>query len=153
ETYVILQQQYNNEDSLATLLNHPEENGLSRAPKQMELLLSYLHLEKTIGEVTKSALIKKSGASESQLKGLVEKNILRIEKRLVDRIQYLPKNVSIDFELSEAQQAALDNILHQFKEKEVCLLHGVTSSGKTNIYIKLIEAYIKAGKQVLYMLP
>lgn len=153
ESYVILQPHYNNEDSLAALLNHPEENGLSRAPKQMELLLSYLHLEKTIGEVTKSALIKKSGASESQLKGLVEKNILRIEKRSVDRIQYLPKNVSIDFELSEAQQAALDNILHQFKENEVCLLHGVTSSGKTNIYIKLIEAYIKAGKQVLYMLP
>lgn len=49
ESYVILQPHYNNEDSLAALLNHPEENGLSRAPKQMELLLSYLHLEKTIG--------------------------------------------------------------------------------------------------------
>ncbi|HUM98395.1 MAG TPA: primosomal protein N' [Chitinophagaceae bacterium] len=153
ETYVILQPQFNNEESLAALLNRPEENGLSRAPKQMELLLSYLHFEKTIGEVTKSALLKKSGASESLLKGLVEKNILRIEKRSVDRIQYLPKNVSIDFELSEVQQAALENINHQLIEKEVCLLHGVTSSGKTNIYIRLIETYIKAGKQVLYMLP
>jgi primosomal protein N' (replication factor Y) len=84
---------------------------------------------------------------------LVDKNILLIEKRSVDRLQYLPKNVQIDFQLSKLQQDALENIEKCFSEKPVCLLHGVTSSGKTQIYIKLIEQYILQGKQVLYMLP
>lgn len=148
ETYVLLNPAYDNEDKLSDLLNN-----WTRAPKQMELLLSYLHLLKTEGEVVKSSLLKKSGASEAQLKGLVEKQVLRIEKRVVDRIKYLPKNVDIDFELTAAQQTALEQVQDKLQEKAVCLLHGVTSSGKTNIYIKLIEEYIKQGKQVLYMLP
>ncbi len=148
ETYVLLNPEYDNEDKLSELLNN-----WTKAPKQMELLLSYLHLIKTEGEVVKSSLLKKSGASDAQLKGLIEKNILRTEKRTVDRIQYLPKNVQIDFELTEAQQKAFEQSKAQLENKPVCLLHGVTSSGKTNIYIKLIEEYIKQGKQVLYMLP
>jgi primosomal protein N' (replication factor Y) len=119
----------------------------------MELLLSYLHFIKTIGEVTKSELLKKSGASDTQLKGLVDKNILFVEKRSVDRLQYLPKNIHVDFELSALQQDAFEKIKNSFLEKPVCLLHGVTSSGKTYVYIKLIEQYILQGKQVLYMLP
>lgn len=148
ETYVLLNPQYENEDKLSELLNN-----WTKAPKQMELLLSYLHLEKTEGEVVKSALLKKSGATDAQLKGLIEKNILLTEKKVIDRIKYLPKNVQIDFELSEAQQKAFIEVKEQLNSKAVCLLHGVTSSGKTNIYIKLIEEYIKLGKQVLYMLP
>ena len=148
ETYVLLNPEYDNDDKLSDLLNN-----WTKAPKQMELLLSYLHLMKTEGEVVKSSLLKKSGASDAQLKGLVDKKIVWIEKRIIDRIQYLPKNVQIDFELSEAQQKALDQVRAEFVKKTVCLLHGVTSSGKTNIYIKLIEEYIRQGKQVLYMLP
>lgn len=148
ETYVLLNQEYNNEDKLSDLLNN-----WTKAPKQMELLLSYLHLIKTEGEVIKASLLKKSGASDAQLKGLMEKNILRLEKRTVDRIQYLPKNVKIDFELTVIQQKAFEQVQEQLAAKPVCLLHGVTSSGKTNIYIRLIEEYIKQGKQVLYMLP
>lgn len=148
ETFVLLNPEYDNEDKLSDLLNN-----WTRAPKQMELLLSYLHLIKTEGEVTKSALLKKSGASEAQLKGLTDKKILWTEKRIIDRIKYLPKNVTIDFELTEAQQKAIEGVKKQLAHKAVCLLHGVTSSGKTNIYIKLIEEYIKLGKQVLYMLP
>lgn len=148
ETYVLLNPEYDNEDKLSELLNN-----WTKAPKQMELLLSYLHLIKTEGEVTKPNLLKKSGASDAQLKGLVEKNILRTEKKNVDRLQYLPKNVQIDFELTEQQQKAFEEVQQQLKSKPVCLLYGVTSSGKTNIYIKLIEDSIKQGKQVLYMLP
>ncbi len=148
ETYVLLHSDYDNEDQLADLLNN-----WSRAPKQMELLLAYLHLSKTEGEVTKSALLKKSGASDAQLKGLTEKNILRTEKRHVDRIRYLPRDVNIDFELSEAQAVALKEVRASLAEKPVCLLHGVTSSGKTQIYISLIEDMIRQGKQVMYMLP
>jgi primosomal protein N' (replication factor Y) (superfamily II helicase) len=148
EIYVLLNPEYNNEEKLSDLLNN-----WSRAPKQMELLLSYLHLIKTIGEVTRPELLKKSGASDAQLKGLVEKNILLVEKRSVDRLQYLPKNIKIDFELSALQREAFEKIKNSFQEKQVCLLHGVTSSGKTQVYIKLIEEYILQGKQVLYMLP
>ncbi|HEV8283224.1 MAG TPA: primosomal protein N' [Chitinophagaceae bacterium] len=148
ETFVLLNQEYNNEEKLSDLLNN-----WSKAPKQMELLLSYLHLIKTTGEVTKPELLKKSGASDAQLKGLVDKNILITEKRSIDRLQYLPKNIQIDFELTGLQQEALENIKNSFSQKPVCLLHGVTSSGKTQVYIKLIEQYIRQGKQVLYMLP
>src|SRR6185503_19529529 len=91
--------------------------------------------------------------SEAQLKGLADKQIVVLQKRNVDRIQYLPRNVLIDFELTEAQQQSYDEIRGSFAEKSVCLLHGVTSSGKTLIYIKLIEEIIKQGKQVLYLLP
>lgn len=148
EAYVLLNPVYTEEEKLAELLN-----SWSRAPKQMELLLSYLHLLKTEGEVTKAALLKKSGASDAQLKGLTEKQILRLEKREVDRIKYLPKNVSIDFSLTELQEKKLNECRVRLTEKPVCLLHGVTSSGKTNIYIRLIEEYIRQGKQVLYLLP
>jgi len=151
ETYVLLNHQYDNEEELAKLLN--EDKKLQRAEKQMELLLSYLYLTKTEGEVTKTELLKKSGASDSQLKGLVDKKILWTEKRNVDRLQYLPKDIKVDFELSPAQEKALTETRQSFATKQVCLLHGITSSGKTNIYIKLIEEYIRQGRQVLYMLP
>ena len=148
ENYIILNPEFNNEEKLNDLLNN-----WSKAPKQLELLLSYLHLSKTEGEVIQTALLKKSGASAAQLKGLTEKNILFIEKRNIDRVENLPQKISIDFELSGAQKKALDEIHSVFAAKNVCLLHGVTSSGKTQLYIKQIEEYIKKGKQVLYLLP
>ncbi len=151
ETYIILNQPYDDEDELSRLLN--EDKKLQRAEKQMELLLSYLHLLKTEGEVTKPALLKKSGASDAQLKGLIDKKILRAEKRNVDRLQYLPKDIRIDFELSKAQSKCLVELRLSLAEKQVCLLHGITSSGKTQIYIHLIEEQVRKGKQVLYMLP
>src|SRR5215204_16907 len=148
EIYVLMNQEYNSDEKLSELLNN-----WTRAPKQMELLLSYLHLIKTEGEVTKTSLLKKSNASEAQLKGLVDKEILRVEKRVIDRLQYLPRDIKIDFELTTLQQEVLEKTQQLFTEKQVCLLHGVTSSGKTLIYIKLIEQIIRQGKQVLYMLP
>jgi len=148
ETYILLHAQYRDEEKLSTLLNTS-----SRAPKQMELLMSYLHLIKAEGEVTQSSLLKKSNASVAQLKGLLEKNILLAEKRSINRIHSLPKNIVIDFSLSAAQQTAFAEMQNALNEKQVCLLHGATSSGKTQLYIKLIEQYIRQGKQVLYMLP
>ncbi len=148
ESYVLLHPSFDNEDHLTELLNN-----WSRAPRQMELLLAFLHLRKTEGEVTQSALLKKANASVAQLKGLTEKNILLVEKRSIDRVRYLPKTITIDFELSAAQDLALEGVGQSLREKQVCLLHGVTSSGKTLIYIKLIADLIKQGKQVLYMLP
>lgn len=148
ESFVLLSPEYDNEDNLSELLNN-----WGRAPKQMELLLSYLHFMRTQGEVTKADLLKKSDASEAQLKALVEKGILRIEKRSVDRLHYAPKDILVDFELSPAQHKAFEDVKSCLLEKKVCLLHGVTSSGKTHLYIKLIEQIIRHGQQVLYMLP
>lgn len=150
ETYVHLSPDYHNEEKLSKLLNDWSKN---KAPKQLELLLSYLHLIKTEGEVTQTNLLKKANATAAQLKGLSDKNIVRLEKRSVDRLPSLPRDIKIDFELSFAQAAAENNVRVVLNEKVVCLLQGVTSSGKTLIYIKLIEQYIKEGKQVLYMLP
>jgi primosomal protein N' (replication factor Y) (superfamily II helicase) len=148
ENYVLLNPIYNNEEELSKKLN-----DWKGAPKQMELLLAYLHLEKTEGDVLQTALLKKSGATVAQLNGLVEKNILRIEKRSVDRIKTLPRSMEVDFEFSAAQQEASDAVAKSFVEKNVCLLHGVTGSGKTQVYVKLMEQYFKQGKQVLYLLP
>jgi primosomal protein N' (replication factor Y) (superfamily II helicase) len=148
ENFVLLNAQYNNEDQLSDLLNN-----WTKAPKQMELLLAFLHLQKTEGEVTQNALLKKSGATLAQLKGLADKNILVLEKRSVDRIRQLPKDIAIDFKLNNEQEKALAEIKEKWLQRNVCLLHGVTSSGKTMVYIKLIEELINQGKQVLYMLP
>ncbi|HUQ66683.1 MAG TPA: primosomal protein N', partial [Flavitalea sp.] len=148
ETYIMLHPQYAVEEMLEELLN-----SWQRAPKQMELLLAYLHLSKTQGEVTKSELLKKSGASDAQLRGLIEKQIVVAESKRIDRIRYLAKKVNIDFVLSAAQQSALDQLKIQLNVHAVCLLHGITSSGKTQVYIKLIEGFIELGRQVLYLLP
>ena len=148
DVFVTLHPAYQNEKSLEVLLN--QWNG---APKQMELLLAFLHLQKTEGEVRQKELLKKSGATAAQLKALSQKNILLAEKRAITRLQSFPKEINIDFTLSPAQQNAFDSIKNIFREKEVCLLHGVTASGKTQIYIRLMEEQIQRGKQVLYMLP
>jgi primosomal protein N' (replication factor Y) len=150
ETYIHLHPDFHNEENLAKLLNEWSKN---KAPKQLELLLSYLHLIKKEGEVTQGGLLKKANANASHLKGLLDKNILRAEKRSVDRLPTLPRDINIDFELSPAQTKAAAEVAQALDNKSVCLLQGVTSSGKTQIYIKLIEQYIKEGKQVLYMLP
>ena len=148
ENFVLINPRFDNEEMLSTLLN--EWKG---APKQMELLLAFLHLQKTEGEVMQSALLKKAGATAAQLKGLSDKQILLVEKRSVDRVPMLAKNIFIDFELSHAQEIALAGVRKVFDEKNVCLLHGVTSSGKTQLYVKIIEQVFNEGKQVLYLLP
>ncbi|MDP4283033.1 MAG: primosomal protein N' [Bacteroidota bacterium] len=148
ENFVLLNPEYASDEKLSMLMD-----DFGRAPKQLELLLSFLHLSKTTGEVTQPALLKKSGASAAQLKGLVDKNILFIQKRSTDRIQSLPKKMEVNFELNASQKKALNEIDIALQEKEVCLVHGVTSSGKTQLYIKQIEKFVGAGKQVLYLLP
>ena len=148
ETYVLLAPEYSDDAQLEELVNN-----WARAPKQLELLLSYLHLSKTEGDVTRAGLLKKSGASDAQLKGLVDKGVLQLQNRSVDRLSYSEKNVKINFTLTPAQLEAFEGLENALTAHPVCLLHGVTSSGKTLLYIKLIEQFIKQRKQVLYLLP
>jgi len=149
ETYLRLHPQYLSEPALEELLNHFN----TRAAKQLELLLAYLHLARNGEPVAQKELLQKSGASAAQLKALADKQILVQERLAVDRIRYLPRELVMDFTLSPQQERALGEIRNSFREKPVCLLHGVTSSGKTQVYIKLIEEWISSGQQVLYLLP
>ena len=148
EQYVLLHPQYHAEPALEALVN-----SWSKAPKQLDLLLAFLHYNKTEGQVTKAQLLKKSGVSTAVLEGLVEKSVLQIEKRVVDRLPLLPRQIDLTFELSTAQALALEEVKNAFATKPVCLLHGVTGSGKTMLYIHLMADMVKQGKQCLFLLP
>ena len=134
-------------------------NELSRAPKQLAVLMKYVELSgyfsgsSSFKEVTKKDLLEKSGATSSILNGLVAKDIFEIYYQEIGRLDKELKTTVELNRLNPAQQQAYDSIIKSFNEKNVCLLHGVTSSGKTEIYIHLIEEAIRRGKQVLYLLP
>ncbi len=148
ESYVLLQPKYRNESELELLLNE-----WKKSPKQLDLLLAFLHFQKTEGEVTKQSLLKKANATAAVLDGLVDKQILLVEKRNVDRLPALPKQVDLSYTLSPQQCIALDQVKTQLGEKNICLLHGVTGSGKTLLYIHLIAEELRKGNQCLFLLP
>lgn len=131
---------------------------LERSPKQLNVLMAFLDLSKALTkkgfeDVEKSVLLEKSNASESVLKGLVTKGIFEIFDKETGRLIDTKKGLKEIAKLNNPQQTAFDEIKACFEEKEIALLHGVTSSGKTEIYIHLIEEQIKQNKQVLYLLP
>ncbi len=138
---------------------HQAFDTLSRAPKQLELLMTFLSMSGGVtkanegAEVLRQDLLKKSNASAAALKELITKEVLSETERIVDRLDLSEKEKNDAHPLNDAQQEAYHQIHHSFKEKDVCLLHGVTSGGKTEIYIHLIEEQLKAGRQVLYLLP
>lgn len=148
ETYIRLHPKYQDEAELEKLVNE-----WSRAPKQLDLLLAYLHFSKTEGEVTKPGLLKKANVTAAVLEGLVKKNVLIQDLRQVDRLPTLPKELSLSFNLSNSQTKALEAIKSSFEKHSVCLLHGVTGSGKTNLYLHLMAETIRNGQQCLYLLP
>ena len=148
ENFITLDPRYMEEEQLKSLF---EEMG--KAPKQLELLMAFLHLKRTQGEVKQTELLEKSGAKYAQLKGLMEKKVLLPERRRLDRVSLAYEGVREETMLSEDQGRCYDRICSLFTEKPVVLLQGVTSSGKTLVYIRLIADYLQQGKQVLYLLP
>lgn len=138
---------------------------LKRALKQHQTFTTYLELSHWneidgetppahIAEIACDELQNAANASDAVLRQLIQRNFLELYHREVGRLnttgEYHPERIQ---PLSAAQQAAEDSICEQFNEKNVVLLHGVTSSGKTEIYIHLIKKAIDEGKQVLYLLP
>ncbi|GAA6258403.1 primosomal protein N' [Bacteroides sp. f07] len=131
---------------------------LSRAPKQLALLMKYVECSGILGdgapkEISKKELLQRANVAPAVLNGLVDKKIFEIYYHEIGRLDKQEKEVVEVNALNEFQQQAYDEIVQSFREKNVCLLHGVTSSGKTEVYIHLIEQAIRQGKQVLYLLP
>ncbi len=148
DTFISLHPTYQDETTLADLLN-----GGLRAPKQLELLLAYLDLKKDNDFITRATLLKRASSTAAPLQALIEKEILIAEKRSVGRITRPEAFVKLDFTLSSYQETALQSIRSQWNQQDVCLIRGVTGSGKTHLYIQLIADAIQQGRQVLYLLP
>ncbi len=131
---------------------------LKKAPRQQDILLAYIRLSgystgSEILSLGKSLLLSEAHSTSGILEVLIKKGIFTSMSLPVSRIKETDSLKEPVKRLSEAQLAAYESIKSQFTEKDIALLHGVTSSGKTEIYIHLIEEQLKKGKQVLYMLP
>ena len=163
ETYIRLTPAYQNESAL-----HVALNILGRAPKQLEAFISYLELSGWdqigemrngqqvggISEITREELLNASHASATTLQQLEKRGMLETYEVEVGRLnhggEYRPELIK---QLNTAQQEAYNHILLSMMKKPVTLLHGVTSSGKTEIYIHLIQQALERKEQVLYLLP
>lgn len=147
--YVRVHEQYKSEGKLQELLEL-----LNRAKKQREVVLTLFQIETTSNKAIKvTELVEQSGSSTSIIKALIDKEILDEYHIQTDRVSFIGEASAKEKELNAYQQKAFEDINRSFKEKSVVLLHGVTSSGKTEIYIKLIEKQLEHKNQVLYLLP
>ena len=146
--YVRLADAYSSDKSLQTLLEE-----LSRAKKQREAILGYFALKATSSKPIKAKVLEQHAlVSSAVIKGLVDKNVLEFYYVQTDRNQY-DNETNASKVLNQHQEIALAKVRADFSKDKVCLLHGVTASGKTEIYVKLIEDAFKENKQVLYLLP
>ena len=153
DTFVRLNEDARREENLRRTFDE-----LGRAKKQLDVLMMYIDLSKCLiparqREVTRKELLEKSGASPAVLAALVERGVLETYLKEIGRLDISDLQTNAVYALNEFQQTALSSIEKQFKEKPVVLLHGVTSSGKTEIYIHLIQKVLAEGKQVLYLVP
>ncbi len=147
ETYIQLNEEWNNEK-----LNDLLENLHHKAPKQKLLILKFLSLQRQGKALAKKTLLKESGAHPSSLKGLIQKGIFYEIKTSIDRILFEKAKEKPQL-LSDIQIHKKEEIIELFKKNKPVLFHGVTSSGKTEVYIHLILEKLKKNQQVLYLVP
>ncbi len=151
ERYVRLSNTYRDEDKMHALMDSLSK----RAYKQLELLMAFFVLGGSAdNEVLASELLKKADATSNILSALVDKGVFETYQKRVSRLkEYKALTDVSSIVLTEKQQEAYDAIHQGFDEEKPVLLHGVTASGKTEIYIKLIQEALDEGRQVLYLLP
>ena len=157
ETFIELNSEYFEEEKLKELFA-----SLGKAPKQSNLLMSFLHHtdffnRQSKGQLpihtSKKILLQHTQTAGASLKVLLDKGIFKSYEKIVGRLDVAENEIFSKKPLNEGQLEAFHKINAQFEEKNVVLLHGVTSSGKTEIYIHLIDQCIQEGKQALYLLP
>ncbi len=148
EKVVSLSIEYSEEPALIALFKK-----LEKAPKQLELLMAYTELSMKQGIVRQNDLLDRSSASAAQLRALADKGIFKIEEKNVDRLIYASIRQAKEIVFSEVQQVAYDALNKGLEEKNVALLHGVTGSGKTLLYIHKIKECIASGRQAILLLP
>ena len=154
ESRIVLSSVYNTEKALEDLFLQLDQD--KRKQKQLESLmifLKFLYADKEKKYVKKTDLRSDPSFSDSSLNTLIKNNVLEEQMVRVDRISSPDTDKLPLLKLNEMQEKAHKEVLTQWKTKEVVYIHGVTSSGKTEVYIHLIEEALKAGKQVLYLLP
>jgi primosomal protein N' (replication factor Y) (superfamily II helicase) len=146
--YIRLVAAFNSNEKLAELLDI-----LKNAQKQKELLLGYFQLQAQDKlPISVKKLTEFSGSTSTIIKALIDKNIFEEYYIQQDRVSFSEAE-NTEVILNDFQTKAFQEISTIFSTKEVCLLHGVTASGKTEVYIKLIEEFLKQDKQILYLLP
>ncbi len=153
-TLLQLNPEYVSEEAMRLLFEELEK----RAFKQLEVLMAYLQLaqreEGANPLIKKHILLKQLDHGAAALKALEKKNIFSLVVQEVSRLKDYAKTEDIEsIVLSQAQEAAFHQIGEVFKKQSICLLHGVTGSGKTEVYIKAMAQVVAGGKQVLYLLP
>ncbi len=147
--YIRLHPKYDSNQGLSELLEM-----LKNANKQKEIILKYFQLIASAKKpLSVKKLIEEAKSTSAVIKALIDKEIFEDYFIKEDRVRFSGEMSEKELLLSEEQQRAFQEIKNSFDSNDVCLLHGVTSSGKTEIYIKLIEEYIANGSQVLYLLP
>jgi len=147
--YIRLHPQYDSNKGLSELLE-----SLKNANKQKAVVMRYFQLSASEKKpISAKKLVDEANSSTAIIKALIEKEIFEDYFLEQDRVIFKGKITEKELQLSPEQNTAFIEIKESHFQKEVCLLHGVTSSGKTEIYIKLIEEYLNTGKQILYLLP
>jgi primosomal protein N' (replication factor Y) (superfamily II helicase) len=153
------------ETCIAFTIEQGDEAGLhhffdlvARSKKQESLLLAFLDLshwlqKNKIAEVSRKELLERADVSQAVLSAVMEKGIFRQYKKEINRFEALTNHLGELPKLSDEQHRAYCDILDSFKDKNITLLHGVTSSGKTEIYIHLISEMLRLGRQTLYLVP